>query len=128
MDTYQLEANEFMVKNGVKMQTKYVDHAPYFDDDKQARDIWKITLTRNKKSYTFRYGQSIANSGQEPTAYDVLTCLTKYDPDTFEMFCSEYGYNVDSRNAEKLYKATVMEWKAVDRLFRDVIDQLAEIQ
>ena len=38
-----------------------------------------------------RFGQSIANAGQTPRAYDILTCLTKYDPGTFENFCSDFG-------------------------------------
>lgn len=28
-----------------------------------------------------------------PSAYDILACLDSYVPDTFEEFCSEYGYN-----------------------------------
>jgi len=64
----------------------------------------------------------------EPTMYDVLTCLTKYDPETFENFCSEYGYDEDSRTAERTYKAVCKEYEAVDRLFSDVMEELQEIQ
>lgn len=63
-----------------------------------------------------------------PTAYDVLTCLTKTDPGTFEEFCSEFGYDTDSRKAEKTYKACVKEYFGVHRLFGDVMDGLMEIQ
>lgn len=64
-----------------------------------------------------------------PTAYDVLACLTKYDPGTFENFCGEYGYDNDSRKAEKVYKAVVNEWQNVAMLFTDTeIEQLQEIQ
>lgn len=65
----------------------------------------------------------------EPTAYDVLTCLTKYDPNTFEDFCSEFGYDEDSRKAEKIYDSVVDEYKNVAMLWNDEeIEQLAEIQ
>lgn len=64
----------------------------------------------------------------EPTMYDVLTCLTKYDPNTFEDFCSEFGYDTDSRAAERTHKAVVKEYEAVERLFGDIIEELAEIQ
>lgn len=63
-----------------------------------------------------------------PTAYDVLACLTKCDPGTFEDFCSEFGYNADSRTAEKTYKAVCKEWADVCRLWSDAeIEQMQEI-
>lgn len=67
--------------------------------------------------------------GTPPKAYDVLTCLTKYDPDTFENFCSEYGYDTDSKSAEKTYNAVKDEYKNICALFTDEeIEKLAEIQ
>ena len=67
--------------------------------------------------------------GKEPTAYDVLACLTKYDPGTFEDFCSEFGYSTDSKSAEKIYNAVKDEWQNVAILFNDnEIELLTEIQ
>lgn len=64
-----------------------------------------------------------------PTTYDVLACLTKYDPGTFENFCGEYGYDTDSRSAEKTYNAVVNEWQNIAMLFNDnELEQLIEIQ
>lgn len=62
-----------------------------------------------------------------PTLYDVLACLTKYDPETFEDFCSEYGYDTDSRKAYDTFQAVDKEWHEVKRLFSDCLDELAEI-
>ena len=63
-----------------------------------------------------------------PTAYDVLACLTKNDPGTFEDFCSDFGYDQDSRTAEKTYKAVCKEWTDVCRLWSDTeIEQMQEI-
>lgn len=64
----------------------------------------------------------------EPTNYDILACLQKYDVGSFEDFCSEFGYDEDSRKAEKTYNAVCKEYEAVDRLFGDIIEQLQEIQ
>jgi hypothetical protein len=64
-----------------------------------------------------------------PTAYDVLTCLQKNDVGTFEDFCSEFGFDTDSRRAETTYKAVVDEFKNLCALFSDSeIEQLQEIQ
>lgn len=57
--------------------------------------------------------------GKEPELYDILTCLTKYDVGTFENFCSEFGYDEDSRSAEKTYNAVVKEYESMCRLFSD---------
>ena len=44
----------------------------------------------------------------EPTAADVLACLVSdvtFGEESFEDFCSELGYDPDSRKAEKTWKA-----------------------
>lgn len=64
----------------------------------------------------------------EPTFYDVLTSLQKYDVNTFENFCGDFGYDTDSRTAERTYKAVKKEFKAVERLFGDILEELQEIQ
>lgn len=64
-----------------------------------------------------------------PTPYDVLASLERYEVTTFEDFCSNYGYDTDSRSAYKTYKAVMREWKNVEKLFRqDELNQLREIQ
>ena len=131
--TYQQTALDFMKATGTKLTVKFINHDYYFNDDKQTRDIYRFRLSRNGQSYTAKFGQSISNSGytnkerKEPAAYNILACITKYDPDTFENFCREYGYDTDSRSAFKTYKAVVKEWAGVDRLFNDVLDELREI-
>ena len=64
-----------------------------------------------------------------PDEYDIITCLTKDDPGSFENFCSDFGYDTDSRSAEKTYKAVKAEWEKVLRVFGDgeCLDDLREI-
>lgn len=124
---YELQAEQFATKHNVKLHILDEDYRPYFPDDKESRSVFKCRLSRNGRSYTFSFGQSINNAGIEPTMYDVLACLTKCDPGDFEDFCASYGYDVDSRTAERMYKAVLKEWKAVDRLFNDVLEELQEI-
>ena len=61
-----------------------------------------------------------------PTCYDVLACLTKYDPGTFEEFCAEYGYDEDSRTAERVYVAVQKEFANLKRIFTN--EQLEAMQ
>lgn len=63
-----------------------------------------------------------------PSVYDVLACLTKCDPGTFVDFCSDYGYDEDSRTAERVYFAVQKEYAQLARLFTPAqMDELVEI-
>ena len=71
------------------------------------------------------------SSGQTPTSYDVLACLTKYDVGSIDNFVSEFGYEInsweDAKRIEKTYKAVCREWKGVQRVFSDCLEELSEI-
>jgi hypothetical protein len=130
MTDYQKQADNFCKKHGISFKAVYYKHNVYFPEDKKERDIRKITLRRNRKSYTFTFGQSLQDSDHgntPPSKYDVLACITNRDPGSFEDFCSDFGYDTDSRKAERTYKAVCKEYKAVDRLFGDIIEELQEI-
>lgn len=124
---YKQQAIDFAKKHNIKLDILECTYGKYFPDDEQCRYIFKCRLRRNGKSYTFNFGQSINEGANEPDMYYVLSCLTKNDPEGFEWFCSNYGYDTDSRSAEKTYKAVCKEWKAVERLFGDILEQLQEI-
>ena len=56
---------------------------------------------------------------KEPSAYDILACLTKYDPGTFKDFCDEYGYSEDSIKALKSYEAVKNEYLNLLTLYNE---------
>jgi len=125
---YQQKANDFLSANNIKFKATYVDHNFFFANDKETRDIYKLTISRGKNRVSFKFGQSLAHRGQEPTAYDLLETLTKYDPNSFEDFCSEFGYDTDSRKAYKTYLAVCKEWGKVNRFFNsEELEQLQDI-
>lgn len=64
-----------------------------------------------------------------PSAYDVLSCLTKNEPGTFEDFCSDYGYDTDSIRTHGVYDAVCVEYRKVTGFFSpEEIEALQEIQ
>jgi hypothetical protein len=70
-----------------------------------------------------------AESIVPPTAYDVITCLQKYDVGTFENFCGDFGYDEDSRTAERTYKAVVEEYEALSNMYTpEELEEMQEIQ
>lgn len=66
------------------------------------------------------------------TAGAALTVMVKADNNrkgTLAEFCSEFGYDTDSKRAEKIYYACKKQWQNVQRLWTDEeIDRLADIQ
>tara|TARA_R110000868_G_scaffold379828_1_gene645771 strand:- start:1031 stop:1801 length:771 start_codon:yes stop_codon:yes gene_type:complete len=125
---YNKQAIDFLKDTATTFAATYKTHDFYFDGDKQTRDIYTIVLKNKLHRYRFTFGQSIAKSNVPPSVYDVLACLTKYDIGNFENFCSDFGYNTDSRTAYKTYKAVLKEWKNIERLFtNDQLELLQEI-
>lgn len=63
-----------------------------------------------------------------PSWYSLLACVTKSDPETFEDFCASYGYDTDSRKAEKVYRDVVKEYHDFKALFPEGIpEEIMEI-
>lgn len=146
MLNYENMAKEFCKATGTKVIIDFKEQKknPWNETGCQANwihNIYKITIKRNGKQFSFDFTDSKHNTdnGIEPTEYDVLACLTKYDVGTFEDFCSEFGYDLwadcyeestkegYNRKSYRIYKAVTKEYKNVMKLFEDVIEELAEI-
>lgn len=102
-----------------------------------ARPIWVYAEKRYKVPFTSLTQAEKMQASKElaakkkaavPSVYDVLACLTKCDPGTFEDFCADYGYDEDSRTAERIYFAVQKEYAQLARLFTaEQMEELAEI-
>jgi hypothetical protein len=170
---YLKQAIDFLQKTDTSFKCDFLKNDFHFSGDKEKRDIYRITLKRGSRKFSFNFGQSLNDSGfyytkgrqiieidrkqienkhlaatikakdydfmhngksdkihypVVPNEYDVLACLTKYDPGDFEDFCNEFGYDTGSRSAKKTYKAVVKEWMKVCSIWNDEeIEKLAEI-
>jgi len=127
---YQKQAEKFAKKFNVTLKIGKSIYASFFKDDKEDgtyRYVFNCTLERNREKYRFKFGQCLAKGNTSPTMYDILAGLTHYDPEDFETFCDNFGYCMDSRSDYKVYLAVCKEWKAVERLFGDCLEQLQEI-
>ena len=144
VNTYQQEALDFLKRNHIKMKITF--------RDVKANQLWGETQLRNRyyvyikneisgQSTSILFWDSIYNREHHltPTEYDVLACLTKYDPGDYEEFCSEFGYEstieneyghmVRNKNAFQIWKACCREYEKVKRAFGDgeVLEELREI-
>jgi hypothetical protein len=115
----------------IRMTCEQVDHNPaQSDDDKWARsaDHWKCTLTAmpdgQRRQMTIVFSQGSGFNGAAPKLDSVLDCLASDasgvdNARDFEDWASEYGYDEDSRRAEKIYKATVRQSAKLARLLSE---------
>lgn len=63
MNDYEKQANEFLKKTGVSFKCEFSKYDTHFVGDTDKRDIYKVTLTRGERSFSFDFGQSLNNSG-----------------------------------------------------------------
>jgi hypothetical protein len=121
-------------KFGIEMSVEFKRNGIHFIGDKDNRDIYEIILLRTNRAdtYTFNFGQSVnksKNDREEPTLYDVLTSLQKYDIGTFDEFCDTFGYIGTLSDTKKIYRAVCEEFEAMEKLFtEEELEVLSYIQ
>lgn len=117
--------NDFVKENTSKYQ-RLVNILPF---DEFFEKITQKLLQESTKLENGNWGEGIqAANVIHPTAYDVLACIEKYEVGSFEDFCGNFGYDTDSRNAVKVYKAVRKESENVRKLFTEQeIELLQEI-
>jgi len=74
------EATELVQKSfDLSFSAEFKENGKHFVNDKEPRDIYKITLKRGARSYTFDFGQSINNSGFYAKQGRCITQLDRKD-------------------------------------------------
>lgn len=97
--------------------------------NKDARYLSAISEGREIDFDAMGRSYSLKKVIKAPTAYDILACLTKYNPGTFEDFCGDFGYDTDSRSAEKTYHAAMKEYGDLAQIFSpEELEEMEEIQ
>lgn len=114
------EAVDLLLSNlGVKIDKKWLKYDYNIMDKEVKRDIFKIKISRNSRSYSFQFGQAIYAKDKQPTNFDIVVNLQKCDVGNFNDFCDIYGRNNDSIKAYKTYKRVKKEYETLKLLFSD---------
>jgi len=108
-------------------------------DDKQQNynnHVITVTNTENGAVTRFDFWGSIANP-ELTKEYDVLNALYCFVSDAvsgkenFENFCAEFGYDTDSRTAERTWKACKKSLEKLQRIYSgdiyDLANELSEV-
>ena len=97
-------------KIGLRIESEMVGENPSNPDWTDAYH-YKVTLYRNnpRRQLTTHYSMGYAHC-YEPVAVDVLDCLISDASSIdyamgFEDWAADFGYDTDSRKAERIYKA-----------------------
>lgn len=133
---YEKQGREFLTLTNTTMEQVYLGRRKHFPDDKEPRDCFQVVLKNERGFYSFTFGDSLVNTEkarnsamrQKPSAYSVLACLTKSEPEqNVDAFASEYGYEKPSE-AIHVHKAVLEEWEGVQKLWTpEQLLALAEI-
>ena len=119
----------------------YRDHSPLkaqYDPPDLVIDFWNsyadeehrfVLLHRYAQTLPFKVvNQYKGKPTPAVTAYDVLACIEKNEPGSFEDFCSEFGCDSDSRRAEETWRDVCDQWKKTRAFFSvQELEELAEI-
>lgn len=117
-----------------------VDHAceknnPYCDFSANQHNRVFVQNCKTRKRFSFDFWGSIV----DPNAEDgdgAISAISCYASDGMAFrnsrnlldFCNEFGYNEDSRKAEKIYKACEKADKRLSRVFGDDYDFLLDLE
>jgi len=135
INAYEKQAQDFLTKYGLKIRVTSLgeDINPLWDDG-ETRPKYKITISKKRmgKKISFTFWDSIAHmqEGKEPSAYDILACISG-DTDIhedFNEFCSAFGYDVDSIKALRIWRLYDRQSRRLHNFFSEQeLEDLREI-
>ncbi len=104
---------------GIKITCDYADSNPNAPEWNDAAH-YRCVLRRGRRQMTLYFSQGYGISG-EPTVAGVLECLLSdaagvESARCFEDWCADYGFDTDSRRAERTYRLTVRQTASLKRL------------
>lgn len=110
--------NAFIEENSVRLACEWATSRP--DNLMHGMDHWKCVMRAGKSQYTFYFSKGYGHKGAKPTIEEILECFADDYfgfVEDFDDFCDEYGYDSDSREAERIHRGTAKQAAALDRLF-----------
>lgn len=137
--TEQQTIQQFVEKHGVTATATPAESNPNAEDWARDAHHWKVRLRIltggmmfNQRSLTVPFSQGSAHT-TPPTAADVLGCLVMdssgIDNGTsFEDWCAEYGYDSDSRKAEKTFKLCERQARKLRQFLGAAYDEAMECE
>lgn len=129
----QQTIQQFIDAHGIAATAKPADSNPNSADWMPGAHHWKVTLrmqaerSNRDRTMTVPFSQGSAHTAS-PTASDVLGCLVMDsagidNATSFEDWCAEYGYDTDSRKAEKTFTACERQARKLRQFLGSAYDE-----
>ena len=136
MKEYINQARDFLRECNAKMKITWIGCEINNDwNDNIRRNVYRATIKTPRGVMWVKFWDSAYNTerGVEPSAYDIIACLEKYDVGTIEDFVAEYGFEVnewaDVKRIQNTYNAVRRQYKSLCRCFTpEQIEAMREIQ
>jgi len=131
---YQIQAVEFLLSTNTICDIVFKGVRSSSWDNNRNVNTYDVTLKNSKHSYTFEFFDSINNTEKGKSAvldfYSVLACMGHYTPESFDEFCSDYGYTFANETeyikAKTTHLACLDQDKNLRKLFTS--EQLEKLQ
>lgn len=120
----------FLTASGAELtiESRPAGHWPFHQNIPARR--WRVTLVRRGRIWAFDYYTGVGlPTDYVPTAYDVLSVLTKREPPPFDQWLAEAGITPDipAARAFAMYTAERAEYENVVQMFPEP-EMLAALQ
>ncbi len=131
--------NKLIEKFKIKMSSEPVDKRPDGDGWADGSSHYKVLITalvpgeNESSSMSLYYSMGPGLKGSEPTLNDILECLSMDSSSTngqnFEDWAGDFGYDSDSRKAEKIFNQCIKQSHDLKRLLGDEgFEELIQIE
>lgn len=122
---------DFAQANNLAFTYAKTDSNPSMVNDQQPMDHWITGIYKGEDLFTLHYSKGLGHEGKPPTIEEVLYCLqidaSMLDQElTFDDWAHSLGYDPDSREAERIFKACVAQTVRLkefmgDDMFNDLL-------
>lgn len=136
LSDYDHQAQAFLTSNGLRLRATLSDSKPAPWSATANHRHWRVTIWRDSKALWAHTGKPSRItfdfwSVEEPSDYTILACLSSeaFCPDSFDEFCSDLGYESDSRRALQTFRRSSAFAKRLQDFFTEHdLKELAEIR
>lgn len=128
METDTVTIDQFIKDNNISLDVIRHHENPSMPESRDM-DHWKVTLKRGRKRMTLYFSKGYGHHGEQPETDEVLDCLASdaagiENAGSLEDWCGEYGYDADSRTAERIYKTCQHQAGRLRRFLGDEYETL----
>lgn len=100
---------QFIREHGLTMIAEPTNGNPYMENGADM-DHWRCVIRAGRRKLTIPFSMGKGHNGKAPDLPNVLDCLASDSAGietagSFEDWASEYGYDTDSRKAERTFRA-----------------------